>query len=104
MTKRLLIGLNILLAIPALGFGDEGPLFNNQPIRFWMNALQSENSVARVNAANVLGQIGPPARRAADILIRALDDKSIDVRIAAIYALGLIGPGAAQSAPNLGRL
>jgi HEAT repeat protein len=101
MTKRLLLGLITLFTTPVLGLGDEQPLYNNQPISFWMKALQSSEYTARVNAATVLGQIGPAARAAIGALIVAVDDKSMDVRVAALDALGRIGPDAAAAAPKL---
>jgi len=45
----------------------------------------------RAAAAESLGKIGPPARRAAGALLKALADKHRDVRMGAARALALIG-------------
>src|SRR2546423_5774420 len=99
MPKPLPAALLILLTVPVFGFGQEFPSYNNQPLRFWVKALQSDDTTARANAARVLAHLGPSARSAANALTMALQDKHIDVRVAAIQALGRIGPDAADSAP-----
>jgi hypothetical protein len=89
--------------MPALGFAERYPIYNNQPIEFWIRSLQTGQDAARANAAAVLGRFGPAARVAVGALVKALDDKTADVRQAAIDALGMIGPDAAESAPALAK-
>jgi HEAT repeat protein len=48
----------------------------------------------RAGAAYALGKIGPAARRACPVLIRALKDPAARVRTAAALVLGLLGPEA----------
>src|SRR5438445_13856937 len=101
MPKSLLAALMILLTVPDYGLGDEYPSYNNQPLRFWVSALQSGDAAARANAARVLARFGPSARSAIHALTVTLQDKSIDVRAAAIQALGRMGPDAADAAATL---
>lgn len=48
-----------------------------------------------------LGWIGPKARDAVPLLIRGLNDESVDVRNASVFALRLIGPVAEETVPLL---
>jgi hypothetical protein len=104
MKKRFSIGLLVILSNPIMGFAEENLTFNNQPVNFWVTALQNRQSGARISAANVLGLNFPPTPASVDALIAALDDRVVDVRLAAISSLGHFGPAAVDSAPKLARL
>ena len=55
----------------------------------------------RLQAAEVLGRIGPDARQAVPALVQALEDPQLDVRKAAARALGQIGPAAQEAVAPL---
>jgi HEAT repeat protein len=54
---------------------------------------------ARVQAALLLAELGPRAKKAVPSLLRALDDRDPYIREAAASALGRIGPAAKEAAP-----
>jgi HEAT repeat protein len=77
------------------------PSYDGKPLSFWMQALTDADSKNRVAAASALAKIGPPAKPAVVLLIRALGDKKKLVRTSASAALGKIGPSAAEAMPAL---
>jgi HEAT repeat protein len=55
----------------------------------------------RWRAADVLGQLGPPARAAAPALVAALDDPDPHVRAVAVRSLGRLAPDVPGAVPAL---
>ncbi len=66
-----------------------------------VQSLQQPNPETRLQAANVLGRIGPDAQAAVPELVRALRDPNLEVRKAATRALGQIGPAAEEAVAPL---
>jgi len=65
---------------------------------------QSNQPVARMMAATVLGNAGARAKIASQTLIAALDDRDIEVRTAAVEALGKLGDAAQPGVEKIGEL
>ncbi len=63
--------------------------------------LKDEDVLARSDAAEALGQIGPEAAPAVEALVEALKDEAAGVRLHAAMALGGIGPEAAPAVEGL---
>ncbi len=113
MRKYLLLGSIMGLAVPCVvGAGPEvlpapaalpGPVYNAQPIDFWLEALGERDYRVRENAATALGKIGPPAAGAVPALIESLSDRYVSVRLAAVHALSRMGP-AKTAVPALAKL
>ena len=56
-----------------------------------IDSLENKDNWIRTNAANILGEIGPPAKDAIPALVIALDDNYDDCRFRAVQALQKIG-------------
>ena len=63
--------------------------------------LGAEDKFVRRKAAELLGEIGPPARSAVPALIGALEDRDQQVWFNSAMALARIGPGAEEAIPAL---
>lgn len=57
----------------------------------WIQALKTDDTLARRRATDALGLLGPAAREALPALAQALRDEDEPVRLNAAYALGEIG-------------
>lgn len=66
-----------------------------------IESLADPQAPTRIEAAQALARIGPPAADAVPALTTALADGDPDVRLAAARALGQIGPAAAPAIPAL---
>src|SRR5262249_21237365 len=55
-----------------------------------LEALRDRGSPVRVTAAQVLGEMGPEARKAVPLLIETLGDRDVNPRLAVAHALGKI--------------
>ena len=60
-----------------------------------------EDKEACRRAAQTLGEMGPKAADAVDLLTRAMESRSVEVRHFAVDALGRIGPAAKRSVPAI---
>jgi len=74
-----------------------------------LDILQGLDRDMRVCAADALGQIGPPARAAIPILIRAVEHPEGDLNAeilvrTAVKALGRIGPAAKEAGPAITKI
>ncbi len=67
------------------------PSFGIRAVPALVVGLESEDPWTRTNSANILGEIGPPAKEAIQALVIALDDDYGDCRFRAVEALGKIG-------------
>jgi len=67
------------------------PSFGTKAVPALINGLESNDPWIRTNAANILGEIGPPAKDAIRALVIALDDDYGDCRFRAVQALEKIG-------------
>ena len=65
-----------------------------------VNILENHKGL-RVQAAYVLGQIGPDAAPATDALAKLVDDRDLNLATEAALALAKIGPGAKAAVPAL---
>ena len=72
--------------------------YGGKPVAFWVDLLarhldgETEADWEECHrAAQALGQIGPPAKEAIPLLVRALQSVSLEVRCFAVDALGRIG-------------
>ena len=63
--------------------------------------LEESDTDLRMQAASILGYMGPAAQAAIPALIQALSDPSEDVRCCAASALGRIGAPASAAVPTL---
>ena len=66
-----------------------------------MRSSTNRNSRSRSAAADALGQVGPGAKAAVQLLIKTMKDKSPKVRGAVARTLGEIGPEAKDAVPVL---
>jgi HEAT repeat protein len=98
--KRLLI---VCLLLVLAGCEREAT-FQGRPTSHWIEDLKNPSYMARVRAANALGNIGPEARKAIPDIIPLLDDREFLVRWAAAGALGQLGPPAKDALPTLKKL
>jgi len=78
-------------------------LLTHDAIPDLITALERGGEKLRSRAADALGQVRPPAKRAVKPLIHALKDRSDRVRSSAALALGNIGPDAEKSVRKLKR-
>jgi hypothetical protein len=78
-------------------------LLTHDAIPDLVTALRKGNEKLRSRAADALGQIRPPAKKAVRPLMKALKDSSDRVRSSAALALGNIGPDAENSVRLLKR-
>ena len=78
-------------------------LLTHDAIGDLVEALQKGDEKLRSRAADALGQLRPPAKKAVEPLIRALKDKSDRVRASSALALGNIGPDAEKAIRRLKR-
>jgi HEAT repeat protein len=67
------------------------PSFGARAVPALIAGLENKDSWTRTNSANILGEIGPPAKEAIHALVIALDDDYDDCRFRAVQALGKIG-------------
>ena len=67
------------------------PSFGARAVPPLMAGLESKDPWTRTNAANILGEIGPPAKDAILALVNAIDDDYDDCRFRAVQALEKIG-------------
>ncbi len=67
------------------------PSFGARAVPALIAGLESKDPWIRTNAANILGEIGPPAKDAIHGLVIALDDDYNDCRFRAVQALAKIG-------------
>jgi HEAT repeat protein len=78
------------------------PRFGEAAVPALVAALKSRRDEQRRGAAEVLGEIGPDARDAADELLRVLKaDDNLSVRAAAGLALGKVAPDRTEAVPPL---
>ncbi len=67
------------------------PSFGTRAVPALINGLEDKDGWIRTNSANILGEIGPPAKDAIRALVIAIDDDYDDCRFRAVQALGKIG-------------
>jgi HEAT repeat protein len=128
MRKVIIAFLAVTMALPFIACDlvaqptvEEDPTFEGKTVKAWLEALRSNNYVARLEAskamsktgqkaipqlmaalkdddptvraiaARTIGQIGLDAKAAAPLLILCIDDKEQTVRRRAIFALGSRG-------------
>lgn len=72
-------------------------------IPYLQQALRSNDSLVKKQAAEVLARMGSDAKPAVNDLIPLLDDPDLEVRKVAVRTLGRIGPDAAAAIPALMR-
>jgi HEAT repeat protein len=94
----LVLALFLARPFPAVAaFADEEPVYRGKPLSQWIKALQDKDPLAKLEALNVLGQAGPPARAAVPALIGVFRDKDatfLFLHPLAAVALARIGPTA----------
>src|SRR5688572_21122252 len=96
MRTLALFGVAVLL----VGCGKEAS-HQGRTLNEWIKELRDPNPVARRNAANALGELGPKAKPAVPDLGTALKDADDQVRINASKALWSIAADAGAAAPEL---
>src|SRR5437868_4811924 len=74
------------------------PVPTQELIKALVEVLKDADAEVRINSANALGAIGPPA---VDALTAALGDPNRDARAAAAYALGQMGSDGSPAAAAL---
>jgi hypothetical protein len=89
--------LGLLVAMG--GCGKKQPLYRDQPVAYWRQALNSTDAGARREAANAL--VALKAKDAVPDLIVTLKDKNDRVRASAAEALWSIGPEAREAVAAL---
>ena len=97
----------VLLAITFLALGCKRQsrptekYFSGEPVKHWLDSLQSSDPKVRKKSVDVLGNVGPSDPAVIPALIAAVRDKDASVRDAAVLALSKIGPPAAEAATVL---
>jgi len=93
-----------LLSVTLVGIagGQEQELREEEKtLNQWIEKLEHKDVEVRRSAAKALQKMGPGAKEAVPVLIKALQDKDELVRTNAAFALGRVGPEAEQAVPNL---
>ncbi len=94
----------VLLSITLVGIAggrDQELREEENTLNQWSEKLQHKDVEVRRSAAKALMEMGPGAKEAVPVLIKALQDKDDLVRANAAWALGTVGPEAEQAIPNL---
>src|SRR6516225_4315214 len=83
------------LLIPAQGGSDcpakDAPAYGGKSLREWIAAFAQKDAAVRLRAIEALGNLGPAAKTAVPVLMRALNDPVADVRAEAAWALRRVG-------------
>ena len=98
MNRRLIRHLLMLCAClvgPSAGQAQEPAVWEGKTVRQWADQLTDADLRIRWYATYALGQIGPPAAKAAEPLLKILEDQARTeheyVRVTAAWSLGRIG-------------
>jgi len=94
----------VLLSVTLVGIAggrEEEPRQEEKTLNQWIEKLEHEDVEVRRSAARALQEMGPGAKEAVPVLVKALQDKDELVRTNAGFALGRVGPEAEQAIPNL---
>jgi HEAT repeat protein len=77
---------------------------SDQPVSYWVRALDHPDPALRKKAADVLGKVGTSDPTAVPALVKALNDDDAKVRDAAVLALAKMGRSAERAADELDKL
>ena len=83
---------------------DNEAIYEGRTVEQWIEQLAHTDKEARRKAAYALGQLGPEARQAVPALVKAADDKQLEVGWYALDALGRIGPRAESAVEDIVRI
>ena len=93
----------VLLGLLASGLSasDPAPVYHGKTLRAWIADLKDADAAMRLDAADELNEIGPPAKAAVPLLLRAASDQEDEIRLAVLNALIRIDPTAQGVLPVL---
>jgi HEAT repeat protein len=101
-SSAVLLSALLLLSAPLLAQGTAKTLYSRgRPLGDWITQTGHYIPELRREAVKAIGALGPGARPAVPILIRATRDENSEVRYWAVDALRRIGPAASDAAPAL---
>lgn len=96
--------VHISMPVPAAAQGARAaaqPFSRGKPLADWMQQAEHYIPELRREAIKSIAALGPAARDALPVLIRATRDENEEVRLWAVTAIRRIGPGAREAAPAL---